>query len=382
MRKVLRKEHKIMKKRTIITVILSMFFLCSCQSSLSKNNYNKTVKGNKSASTIVDKSKKIDTETLMGNSSNAIVEKKNSEKELPIQVNFKALNGKTLEFCCIDIVEDDDNLYYCTKEEIIKIHKKDGISNNILKQQNPSKLAIYNGYLYFLSDGGADLKFYRVDINGENYSEVFNRKDITGKYLTDIRSFQVVENKIYVDIMMQLFSYDMNTGEIVLISKDIYKFHVVGDNVYFTDHAQRTFTFYKLNLRTMEREIFLGNGVSMPEKELYDDFVFIGKDLYYTVRKTRGIFGLYCYDGEKSTAISDNVSAWISNLIEYKGNLYYIIKQGDGKANLMRYNITKKEITQVAELKDNKTAYRVRIVNGTLYYNTGDGEVRSRVLIK
>lgn len=376
------KEQKIMKKRTIKAAILSMLFLCSCQGSLSKNNYDKTVKGYKSASTVINKSEKIDTETLSGNSSNSTLEKKSSEEKLPIQINFKALNGKSLEFYCIDIVEDDDNLYYCTKEDIIKIHKKDGTTKNILKKQNPSKLAIYNGYLYFLRDGGVDLKVYRVDIDGENYSEVFNGKDITGKDLTAIRSFQVVENKLYVDIVMHLYFYDMNTSETALISNDISKFYVFGDNAYFRDHAQRTFTFYKFNLRTMEREILLGNGVSMPENELYDDFVFIGKDLYYTVRKTPGVFGLYYYDGEKSTAILDKVSAWLSNLIEYKGNLYYTIKHGDGKANLMRYNVTKREITQVAELKDDKTAYGVKIVNGTLYYNTGDGDVRSILLIE
>ena len=283
--------------------------------------------------------------------------------DFPIHIDVNQKPGPS------GLVEDNQYIYYCAGEEIYKVDKQNGKMQLISKQSDmmsPSMVLAEN-YLYFIKMKGYDFVVFRIDTDGNQYSEVFNLKQLKKPKIGDIRNILVKDNILYMDCEENLFSYNMDTKQLQFLIGDISKFYVLGDDVYYTDHAERTFTIYKKNLKTLKKEIILGEGKSSPKGTLYRYFAFLGDELYYSTQSPDGV---YCYNKRNPIAISENVPKFIEALGEYKGEIYYV--EDDTGNKLMKYNPKTKKLTEVAMLPFFSWGHDLNFVNGYLYYGRTD----------
>ena len=142
----------------------------------------------------------------------------------------------------------------------------------------------------------------------------------------------------------------------------------MDNNLYFIDHANRTFSIYVMDLTTKTTKILLGDGEYNPNKEeakyLYKNFIFIEDTMYYYMLSPDG---LYVYQNGESKLISDNENIDEYSLFSYDGDLYYIIwAEGTSPWKLMKYNPDTEEVMEVTEIEN--LSRDPKIIDGCLYY--------------
>lgn len=133
--------------------------------------------------------------------------------------------------------------------------------------------------------------------------------------------------------------------------------------MYYIDHGEKTFTIYKRNLNNLKDQIFLGKGISMPQSDIYDNFLWAGGDLYYS---TRVPWKIHKYSEGKSVLINSTKNNCVSDIVEYKGQAYFVISDGDDTYRIKKYSSKDNAVFEVAELKDYYGG--LRMVNGYAYY--------------
>ncbi|MCR3759758.1 DUF5050 domain-containing protein [Clostridium felsineum] len=309
------------------------------------------------------------------NDTNAAVHKK-VKLDYPIHLSDKVLDNTS------DITEDDNFIYYSDKNGINKLNKKSGQNRLILKEKNVDELGLSEKYIFFSVGSGKNMIIFRTDKKGKQYFKVFDGKDIPEKYRLPNFSYSLNEDNLYIKSGDAVFLYDMTSGKLKLLCNDVEKFQIHDGFMCYRDHAQRTFTIYKTRLDDMNTQIILGNGLSEPNKNIYDDFIFVGNDLYYTKRlldssNTYFTSTLYKQNGEKEINIYKNNEVIEESLTEYKGYIYFVTSVSDNKNKLMRYDPKDDIISQAAYINDVVyTNGTINIVNGYFYYDGKNGKTK------
>jgi hypothetical protein len=354
-------------KNKLIIIILSLAFLNGCQSS-SKVEVNTNNKEHTTGSNIKISQSEINTED-------------SKAKDFPIHL-YLDKDG-------VIVAEDEKYIYYCLNNSINKIDKTNGEINIISVQPDifPSSLFYYSDYLYFVTynkgKGESNCKVLKMNVNSGEYFEAFDMQHLPDLKDAFIRSLLVIEDTIYMDCSSTVCSYNMNTKEVkLLVDEDITIFDVVGDNLYYTDHAQRTFTIYKKNLKTMEKQFVLGDGKNEPKDAVqYRDFIFTPNEMYYIALgpiglETTFLSGVFAYNNGKPVAISSPDSQGYA-LLEYKGEFYYIDSTPNKEGKHVN-SLKNKNGFKIAELPDYYYGvWRPKIINDYLYYKTKENEVKS-----
>ena len=334
-----------MKKIYEVVIVASIILLTACQDT------SKVLPNNKST---------------ISNTETSLNKTKENKTYLEKKTNLdKPINRK---FNNLSVFEDNNYIYYCSKEGITKMNKINGESQLILQQTNVGQLFPYENYMYFVKTD-EDVKVFRIDKDGNNNLQVFDIKQTNNKDIGDIRQIMVVGDKLYLNCSSYIYSYDMKTKKLQLLVDDADKFAVVKDNIYYIDHAQRTFTIYKKNLKSMKTNVLLGDGKSYPESNIYSDFIFIGDKIYYVTRNPNG---LYYNNNGKRVCISDKDSGPIEALMEYNGDIYYLEFANNSDPKFIKFNTRNNTTSQVALLKDISLSQGVKIVNGYVYYERTD----------
>jgi hypothetical protein len=366
-----------MVKNKLLIIMLALTFLSGCESysKIEANNENKKAT---TVSNIKTAQAENNTKT---NTEKAIV------KDYPIHIDLeKDKDG-------IIASEDENYIYYCLNNSINKIDKANG-EIKILSVQpdiNSLSLVYYKDYLYFVTynkgKGDTNCKVFKMNVNSGEYFKVFDIQQIPD-FRSDyfIRSLLVIEDTIYMDYGEQVCSYNMNTKEVKQLADDVEKFDVVGEDLYYIDHAERTFTIYKKNLKTMKTQIVLGEGISEPKDIVqYRDFIFIQNEMYYETLSPTGLEteipeGLFAYNNGKPVIISSKDSLGINSLIEYKGELYYIDATYDKEGKIIA-RLNNKNGFKIAEINNYYFgASRPKIINDYLYYKSKENENEIRSL--
>jgi hypothetical protein len=374
-----------MKKTSLIIMGFIIMFLNGCQK-VSKdisNNQNKVL-DNKNNSTVSSAKLNVDKENMKKDSENSKQavgsSTTSSENKKPTLENSIALDLpvhiKTSKNCYFDIIEDDKYIYCSSDEGISKIDKKTRKYKIILKQMNINQITLSGTYLYFVSRKGddGDDGVFRIDKDGNNFLKIFDVKQIHHKDVCAISGLSVIGSTLYMEGALIFHSYNMETKRLQLVVDDASAFEVVGNNIYYIDHAQRTFTIYKKNLKIMKTDIVLGKGESEPKKGiLYRGFSFVGDKMYYY---TSNPYGVYVYRDGKSITVSDKNMSWIHTFLKYEGDLYYLEEINDKDSKLMKVNTENNSVSKITVVKD-YSGYWAKIVNGYLYYQKRDEGIES-----
>lgn len=171
-----------------------------------------------------------------------------------------------------EIIEYDGNDKYYYYEN--KIYKNDTVVFEDEKDNEIYQLALSGDYIYYLCGNDSTYNaLSRVLKNGTNKQEVL----VSSQQFNGLNDMKIYNNNIFVCDGIKLYLINTNDLKPQLIHKDVNQYDVYGENVYYIEHAERTFTIYKKNINTQKIEKVLGDGVYSEDKNptvpLYSKFV-------------------------------------------------------------------------------------------------------------
>ena len=277
------------------------------------------------------------------------------------------------------IVEDDESIFYAKNDGIYKLDKVSGKIERICEIECAGGLQLYkdkvffmvteedyNTILYSMTKGGADLA---VVINAETLG------DDCGLY-----NYQIVDDVIYIVNLSYAGCYDLNTGEIrVLIEGGLIDdAQVVDGHLYYIEHG-KNFTIYDMNLKTGKTKILLGEGIYLPNKYIYWDFMWVGDVFFYFQRMPQGVF--LCKDGNDIVIFDGNVERSMTaigdQLYFVEGSVYFT-----KYITLYRCDVKEGRLYHEGYMEGYSNGIRdYTVVNGYVYYSTGyEGEYACQLM--
>ena len=247
-----------------------------------------------------------------------------------------------------------------------------------------------DGWLYYVKAYdrfSSDFKIFRVRPNGKDLSIVLNSVDLEESSGSSFHSVAFAGKHMYVQEGFQFYDYDFETKKVTKIADDVGDYQVRGNELYFIDHAGKTFTIYVMDLTTKSTKILLGDGEYSDRgkaKALYKNFIFVDEVMYYYVLNTDGYIddevyyrnpnpdGVYSYIKGESKLIDDSVTINPYSFFEYNGMLYYIII--DDGTKIMQYDPKDKKVTEVLSLSDYSGEPKIK--DGYFYYISPDDKAK------
>ena len=217
---------------------------------------------------------------------------------------------------------------------------------------------------------GYGFKISRITESGEQ--TLITDRDFLNDQLFD---WQVCEDKLLISVNMQIFCYDLKSGSITDVDgyfPSYFKYY--NGNVYFREHASRTFTIYKTKIGSYEKEVVLGHDVYDKEnpKELIASFVIT--DSGEIVFCQRVPWGLYSYKNGKIKQITQSKEIDDSSLCN-DGNTVYFVMLKENKKTLFSYDGKLKEICNLEDYKCN-----LYVQNGQYTYVSIENEIITKSL--
>lgn len=283
------------------------------------------------------------------------------------KIDFSTING-LFDKDCYSIVEDNNYVYYTTKQGIMSADKKTSNMRLIKPDNNPGCLALYSGRLYFADDSceGKDT-IKSVDLSGKDEKVIWRESDyINDKSLEIVGSggFRIIDGLFYIGVSTRaVIKFDYNSNKAELFLDDAQSWDMHDGYAYYINAIGNT--IYKKNLTTGKTQVVRNTG-SVDSKDNLINFIFMKNDLYYA---TRSPSGLYKYNkGGKDTAITSLTDRYIEYLTEYDGDIYYVTSdENSEKFQLMKYDSASQKTSFVSEV-DNFSQCGMEFVDGYAFY--------------
>lgn len=265
------------------------------------------------------------------------------------------------------IFETDSQIYYADQTGIIAENKAD-LSNKTMQTES-RVLALYvcDDDIFYSTDQDA---IYRMKTDGTESALVWNKSQIadTDYDFLGIHDFAVYKNKLYIqNTGTSMLSYDMGLQTTEQFIDDISDGVFMDDYFYYTDHAERTFSIYKIHLDSKERELVRGDGMTYDESktDLYDRLIVVNDTLYYTKRYPAQLYR-YNEDGGDQR-IADLSVQDIIYLAANGNDLYFAVRDG-AAGQLYRHTVGTNKYENVATVDDFYPNLTFDIVDNQLFY--------------
>lgn len=263
---------------------------------------------------------------------------------------------------------------------------KEKIDNGVFRENNEyySNVIFFDGWIYYIAHKNqfSNFTLCRMNSAGREISELVPYVMFDSD--ESFNSLFFYDGKIYIQTNFKFYRYDTREGSFEKLLDDVGIYQIYNHQLYFIDHANRTFTIYQMDLQTLETKILLGTGrtaVKETGDTLYSNILFVGDHLYYT---TRIPDGLYRYvNGEKDVLIHGGESEYSLceyELFEYSQKLCYILRSSDKVYHCMQYDPETGSISELATFED--FASEPRIDADIFYYRDSSKQERSVPIYK
>lgn len=259
------------------------------------------------------------------------------------------------------IIENEEYVFFADFDGIHKYSKSDESVALIYKGKEIDNLLYYNGNLFFVVDRK---KLCRIDIYGDNYELLFPLDDY---YLSQLVDYTIFNDEVYFLNTHCLFSLNINTKEITeYLETSVEMLQVYGENIYYSNHAERTFTIYQYSLNEGIVTVIDGEDVEEPNQNICLDFCIINDDLIYRVKEPDEIRIKNLKDGTQTVYIDEEI--YFSSFTFEEGIV------------CVNYDVEKSTIFTLDEWNASQNVFElyrldlskgVTVVNGCIYYNSG-----------
>lgn len=271
------------------------------------------------------------------------------------------------------MVSDDKNIYYISDDSILKIDRTTKEKTTILPHKENislSRLVLFQNKLYYhLSDETYHFEIRSISSNGQENALVLGKSDLTEHEYINGCSFDVIDEKIYIKVGLELFSYNIASKEKTKLLDDVSYYQIAGDFIYYIDDAERTFTIYKKDLQNGKTEILLGDGNtkikgSNSAAPRYKNLCICNDILYYCKLDSESE-GIYKYDGEKEILVFGSAHIDESSIGVYGNSILFVTKNSE-KWELTKYDVTTGKTTVLSKLENYCWYYDVK--NSMYFY--------------
>ena len=259
------------------------------------------------------------------------------------------------------IVENDEAVYWARTDSIYRQDKTGNTAKRIYEGSHPDNLLLSGDALFFLDASGKML--FSVQTDGEDARTVLDITEYDNSmYISD---YQIENDSVYFLWQNTLYSYSINEKQFESLENiNIDRFQIVGEFMYYIDHAPRTFTVYQMNLNTGETSILAGYGQESPRDNVCKDFLR-DKDRLLCVQTHPNRF--YLWENHNSVTLS---TGRVTNFYIAQGILYYV-DFDDESSTLYAYDFEQNERTAVAILKQFDKSRGFSVIDGAVYYYSG-----------
>ncbi len=236
-------------------------------------------------------------------------------------------NSSILNNISEEIIEYDGNDKYYYFEN--KIYKNDTVIFEDEKDNKIYQLAINGDYVYYLCGNDSTYNaLSRVLKNGTNQQELL----VSHEQFNGLNDMKIYNNNVFVCDAIELYLISTTDLKPIVLHNDVAQYDIYGENVYYIDHAERTFTIYKKNIITQKTEKILGGGVYSEDKNLtntlYSKFVLTENGNFVFTQRLPYKLCEYV-DGtvrviENSTDSLDDGHIYEESVMYYDGLIYYV----------------------------------------------------------
>lgn len=275
---------------------------------------------------------------------------------------------------CISGDQDENYSYDILDEGIVKIDKNSHKAETIYLQSGIKWITVFNNKLYFVVDG----KIMSIDTYGKNKTLELDTDAVKNLFDDGIHAIVVYNDRFYIWTSgMSIAQFDPKTKKVSAFLDDADNVKFYDEYAYYTDHAARTFSLYRMNILTRKVERLRGTGVLKEKNEnslRIDNFEIINHQLYYSTRLPSRLYE-YHEDGEDEEIYNTEDS--FIYLSFYGGDLLFVTTANkDNKSNLYRYNRDSKKVNFIKKLTDFDPTHGIQVGYGYGYYTRSDGEVK------
>ena len=232
------------------------------------------------------------------------------------------------------VVETDAHFYYIAENGLYQ-YSKETKENSRVVADTIYGLYLCDGNLYYHTCH----KVERIDLRTMTTLTIWDEsmlptdEDKNNYAYIEISDFAIQDGYLYIagtGISVMRINLANNTMEQFLI--DCSDMVLFGNDCYYVDHAERTFSLYHMTCDTKEITLLRGEGYTEPEldKMRIDNIVGMDNMVAYSVRGTADIY-LYQPNGsdEKIFYGDDGEQVWLSFIKQRSaGKFYFYITDG------------------------------------------------------
>lgn len=254
------------------------------------------------------------------------------------------------------VVETDDHIYYISETGINKYTKSDNTDKQVVLNEEINGLCKYGDLIYYHTS-----KSIKYIDSADNICHVWDwsmvAEEERGSYIQEIDGFWFYHGDLFVkDSGISAIRVNSQTGKIEDFLRDFTSVAFVGDNCYYVEHAERTFSVYSMNINTKEVDLIRGDGSAYdPEKDVsgkqyYRSVLSVGDMLFYTMCGTED--GTYLFDPSGNDRFLIHADDYSLNPFYTNNNLYYSEINNDGGYELYMYSISENTSRLIATNKE------------------------------
>lgn len=277
-----------------------------------------------------------------------------------------------------NVIETDECFYYTTKDGAYKYEKSTRKDIKIISE-NVLHLLLHDDFLYFNTNDAVK----KYDLKSKTVENVWDKSMIQeGQRFLSVSDFQIIEGYLYIWTMgTYAIRVDMKTKKSEVFLDDFSFMAVDGNDCYYIDHADKTFSIYHMDCTTKETKLIRGGGVSTPSTDSlrYDALVMVGNDIYYSERKTKCIFKLNP-DGDDELIVNEselkNANREISLIRgNYDTKLFYQIRHYGAAIRFYEYDTVTGEIKILFdEIDEEKVDGFCTATESMVFYENGTSD--------
>lgn len=276
--------------------------------------------------------------------------------------NFIKLDYFRADRYTATIVENKPFVFWANSEGLHRKSKETQEISQLLAGKNINYLSVYGDFLYYVID---ERELCRININTKAAESIFKLNE---NYMCQIQDYSVVDEKVFFLNTHSLFYYDIPSRSITELKNiTVETLQIVGEDIYFIDHAERTNTVYVFSMSDNFCKPVLGDGKYTPYEKAYMDFRIVNGNIYYTQAMPSGTYVMPLLGEEK--IIADGRSTFICESSLSEG-LYYM-SYGLEESHLYFRDKDGNEEPACFSMKELNAATGVAVVDGYVYYNSG-----------
>lgn len=238
------------------------------------------------------------------------------------------------------VVETDTHFYYLAEDGVYAYAKDTGKTSAIIPEVAYGLFLVENNLYYNTEDEVKCINLQTKDTSALWDKSMLPDDQEQDIYYNAICDFALQDGYLYIaGTGISFIRVNLENHATEQFLEDCSEMVLLGDDCYYLDHAERTFSLYHMPCDSKESTLLRGEGTTEPEGMLIDGIAHIGDSVAYSVRKASDIY-LYNPDGddEKIFDGDDSDQLWVFFVKQCSAEKLYFYTTDGSQLKLYEYH--------------------------------------------